>query len=120
MYAASVISGGSTRANARYAAHAYSAAFRTMLLQKKSLEHPDVIGGLFWIDDRPAPIPAENERTLAAVNMFFTVDVNNVTSEGGTPPSPDPRPDPYVDPGDYPVIDTAGPAVITQQEIPNT
>lgn len=120
MYAASIIVSGPTRSDTRYAAHAYAAAFRTLLLQHKSLGHPDVIGGISWVDDRPAPIPPENERSLGAMNMFFTVDVNNVTDERGTTPEPEPRPDPYVPPGDLPIIETAGPAVVTQQEIPNS
>lgn len=123
MYAASIIVSGPTRSHTRYAAHAYAAAFRTLILQHKSLEHPDVIGGVSWIDDRPAPIPPENERSLGAMNMFFTVDVNGVTSERGTSPQPDPRPDPYVPPGELPVVDeelTGSGITIIQQEIPNS
>lgn len=120
MYGASIVVSSTTRSDTRFAAHAYAAAFRTLLLQHKSLEHPDVIGGVSWVDERPAPIPSESERSLGAVNMFFTVDVNGVTDEGGMTPEPEPRPDPYEPPIDWPVVQpgNAGPASITPREIP--
>lgn len=97
-----------TRADTRWAAHAYGAAFRTMIAQHRSLGHPDAIAGASWVDGRPAPISADAERTLAAMNMLFRVEVKGVSDERGAPPAPEPREDPYVPAPDLGTVQTTG------------
>lgn len=104
LFGASVIVSTPTRSDTREAMHVYGAAFKAMLLQHRSLGHPDDIGGITWADERPRPVPSESEKVLGAMNMFFYVDVKNVLTERGRPPTSDPREDPYDDPGPNPVV----------------
>lgn len=104
LMAAAIIVSTPTKRDTRWAAHAYGAAFKAMVLQHRSLEHPDDIGGVTWVDERPASIANDAERTIGGMNMYFYVDVKNVMTERGTPPESEPRDDPYLAPGDYPVI----------------
>lgn len=105
---ASVIVSARSRKEARWSAGLYSAAVRSMLLQHQDLDHPENIGGLDWIDERPAPLQQEDERSIAAQMMFFYVDVFDIADEGGVPRGPllpnDPPPDPYVAPDPLPEV----------------
>lgn len=109
MFGASIIVSTSSKRNTRIAASVYGAAFEAMILQHRSLEHPETIGGVTWVDGRPATIPAEMARSLGAHTMLFQVDVKNVLTEGGIPPEDEPREDPYVPPDPPPVVEPADP-----------
>jgi hypothetical protein len=108
LFGASIVVQAPMRADVRWASGLYMAAFRQMILQHQDLGHPDNIDGVDWVDERPAPVPTDDERTLGAQMMFFYVDVKDVADEGGVPRGPDqpdqPPPDPYTPPDDLPVI----------------
>lgn len=97
-----VIASGRDRGSSRSLAQAYGAAVRTLLLQQPSL------GGFAtaveWIGERYDVLTSEVARTLAGGRLEFTVDVDDVVSIAGAPLHPDPEPDPYVDPGDWPTV----------------
>ena len=107
MIGAAIIVSGYDRNATRDLMNNYGAAFRAMILQTRSLEREEV-RGVDWVDERPAPLPDDAERTLGAQQMFFAVEVEKVVDARGGTPEPEPRPDPYVDPGPGGVvIDTA-------------
>lgn len=95
LFGCAVIASAPTRQDTRDAMHAYTAALTAMLLQKRSLEHPEHVRGVDWIDGRPVPIRENGERTLGAEQVIFAVEVAGVVNERGTPPEAEPRPDPY-------------------------
>jgi hypothetical protein len=104
LFGASIIVSTPTKRDTRIATAIYGAAFQAMILQHKSLEHPERIVGLSWNDGRPANIPAESARSLGAHMMFFDIDVKDVVTEGGTPPNDEPSSGPYVPPDPPPVV----------------
>lgn len=103
LYGASVIVQAPNREDVRWSAGLYAAAFRTMLLQNQSLDHPEHVVGLDWADERPAQIPTDDERNIGAQIMLFYVDVKDVADEGGMP-SIDPDDPPGTGPEDPPVV----------------
>lgn len=104
LFGAGVIVSSPLRSTTRLAMHVYSAAFKAMVLQHRSLGHPNDIGGVTWADERPAPLRADQELTKGAMNMYFYVDVKEVVDERGKPPGPNPSGDRTEEPGDPPVV----------------
>ena len=104
LFACAIIVATNSKVETRKAAHAYATAFRPMMLQHQDLEHPEKIGGMSFVYERPAPIPEDGARSLMAMNMHFVIDVKDILSENGVPPEPEPRPDPYVPPGELGII----------------
>lgn len=106
LFGASLIVQAPTRKDVRWAVGLRGAAFRSLMLQHQDLEHPEHIGGLDWVDERPAPVPSSDERNIGAQIMLFYVDVKNIADEGGSPPFnlPDPPEDPYTPPDPPPVV----------------
>jgi len=105
--AAAIVVGSNSRTATRDMAFIYGHAFREMILQHKSLEHPEHMAGLHWMDSRPMPLPSEQTRSLMAIQMFFDVQAKGVLTDKGTTPFPDPQPDPYI-PDPPPVIPDPG------------
>jgi hypothetical protein len=119
LFGIAVIVSTDTRKDTRSAMHDFSMAFTAMILQHRSLEHPEAILGTSWVDGRPSAIPAPegDTRRLGAGQMMFNIDVKSVVSERGTPPEPDPRPDPYVPAGDRQEISSGHATIDLVQEI---
>jgi hypothetical protein len=110
IFGASIIVQAPTRTDVRWASGLYGAAFRSLLLQHQDLGHPESIGGVDWTDERPAPVPTDDERNIGAQISLFIVDIKDVADEGGVPrgpqfPADPPPPEPYTPPEDLPVID---------------
>lgn len=95
---AAIVVSTPTKQTTRAAMHVYGAAFRTMIIQRRNLERPE-IRNTKWVDERPAPMPSTADRSMGAYQMFFVVEVEGVSDEKGSPPLTEPRPDPYVDGG---------------------
>lgn len=115
LFTASVIVSSNTKQNVRHNQHAYGAALKTLLSVKRDLGHPEHIGGLKWIDERPAAIPPDGTRSLGAVTCYFTVDIKAIFTDKGTTPEDEPRPDPYVPPTPTGIFTKAFPVVINEE-----
>lgn len=111
LYGAGIIVQAPTRRDARFAAGLYQSAFRTFVLEQPTFNHPEHVAGVEWADERPAPIPAADERNIMGQIMLFYVDLYDVADEGGVPRGPDfpnepddppPNPDDPIE--DLPVI----------------
>lgn len=114
LFGCSIIVSTDSRKNTRIAMHDYAAAFVAMMLQHRSLEHPEAILGTSWVDGRPTAVPTrdrDDTRKLGAAMMMFNIDVKSVVTEKGVPPQQEPRPDPYEPAWDPPEI-TSGHATI--------
>ena len=113
---AAIVVSSTDQQHVRNAMNDYGAAFRTMILQKPSLERSEV-RGIEWVDERPAPLPSEDERSLGAVQIFFNLEVSEVVNATSTTPEPEPRPDPYETPPDPsdPTIITATPTITLRE-----
>lgn len=125
LFGASIVVQAPKRSDVRWASGLYVAAFRSLILQHQDLDHPEAIGGIDWIDERPAPLNTEDERTVGAQMMFFYIDVKDIADEGGVPRGPEfpdePDDDPYTPPDDLPVIIDPGESSITirPREVPS-
>jgi hypothetical protein len=112
LFGVSVIVSAPSRAEMRWAAGLYAAAFRQLVLQHQDLGHPEKIEGVDWIDERPAPIK-DDERNVGAQMMFFSVDVKDIADEGGVPRGPqfpdEPPSNPNTPPNDLPVVTPPAP-----------
>lgn len=102
-----VICSADTEENANRNAKIYAAAFRTLLLQRPSLD--GFAHGLDWEDERYDDLPAEDHRSLAAGQVLVTVEVRGVGTSFGGPKDPttgsEPEADPHADPGDWPEME---------------
>lgn len=94
----------STQEATRELARVYAAAVRGCLLQRRSLEGAMRITD--WVDESYDDIPTEKRRTIAAGMNVFTVEMEQVVSVAEGPRGAPPL-DPYLDPGDWPVVETA-------------
>lgn len=96
MLACAIIVTAPDRQATREALFVHAAAFRKMLLSNKTLRHPEHIGGLSWVDSRPFPLRADDERSLGGIQQLFKIDTPNVVDERSKIPHfPVPRDDPY-------------------------
>jgi D-mannonate dehydratase len=97
--AASLIVSSNSRENTNKMAKDFATVFRTMMLTNKSLGHPEAVMGLTWVTERydQVPLNPKDTRTLNAATMVFEIEVRDVASDNGVPPSVPPD-DPYTPP----------------------
>jgi hypothetical protein len=87
-----VICSASTERATQAVAKIYGAAVRACVLQKRL---PELGGQVAWVDESYDDIPEIEQRTLAAAQLIFTVEVDDVVScIGGplAPPAPEQQP----------------------------
>lgn len=119
LYGCAIVVSTDTRLNTRVAQSVHIAAFTDMMLKHRSLEKPEEITGVDWVDGRPAPMPPDPQnadRMMGAAQMFFSVGVPGVVRERELIPATDPPEDPDEEPTAWPVATTAS-ATISKKEI---
>lgn len=105
--AVAIVVSSTRRTYVRAAMNDYAAAFKAMILQHRDLEQPNYVRGVDWLDERPAPLPDVDQRSIGAMQMFFSVELQAVVDLKGGPPFSEPRADPYSDDPPGVVIQTA-------------
>lgn len=97
--------------SAKVLAGYYGAAMRGLVMQMPMLG--GWASGVEWTEERYDDFPRVTERTMAAVRLGFTVEVESVLSIYTAPRDPStfqPKPpaDPYAPPTDYPTVSAPG------------
>jgi hypothetical protein len=91
---------------------AYGATVRSIILQKRGLDHTIPVANITWVDESYGELIVPDQfQQYRAVEVIFGVDVNDVVTVGGGPSEPDlddPDNNPYDDDIAYPPEYTYG------------
>lgn len=112
-----VVCSGSDEGDVRTMVNIYTAAIRTLLVQRPSLGQ--FAQGLNYEDEKYDEVTGAKRRTLQAGYIVCSVEVDNVVDASGGPITPSDPPDPATDPiTDWPIAESGSVLVTKVKEIP--